>query len=288
MYVKHLTEHAVEGKRLGRHVKHDPRSLWYLYPADLVADLVSVRHQRGIPVLDQGNVGSCTGNAAEGACGTGAIYTAIPTDLPTRPKGSRETATALSTDEAQAVALYSSATAMDSYQGTYPPEDTGSDGLSVAKAAQKAGLISGYTHCTSLNSALAALSQQPVIAGINWYDSFDNPDQNGLIKIDSGAQVRGGHEICLDELNVEKKLIGFTNSWGTGWGAEGRAFLPWADFKRLLSEDGDVTVFTPLSQPAPTPTPPPGPSDNPLNDLVKQIETFITNVNTWLKDNHLI
>lgn len=280
MHVKHLTEHKVKGKRLGRHVKHDPRSLWYPYPAQDVATLVSVRHHRGIPVLNQGDVGSCTGNATEGALGC------VPF-LATLADNSRCPTPSGDTDEQQAVQLYGEATALDDYQGTYPPEDTGSDGLSVAKAAQKAGLISGYTHCLDLNSALTALSQQPVIAGINWYDSFDEPDAHGLIKISKGATVRGGHEICLDELNVEKKLIGFTNSWGTDWGVEGRAYFSWADLKRLLKEDGDVTVFTPLSQPAPTPTPPPTPGDNPLDDLVKQIQTFIVDVNRWLKDHHL-
>lgn len=280
MRYQHIPERYVRGKRLGRHVKHDPRSLRYLYPAHQVDGLVSVKHERYVPVLDQGDLGSCTGNAAEGACGTAMLFTGIPTTDPARPTGDADT------DEKQAVDLYSAATALDDYQGTYPPEDTGSDGLSVAKAAQKAGLIAGYTHCTDLDSALKALSQQPVITGVNWYDSFDTPDGAGLIKIGKRAQVRGGHEFVLDELDVENKLVGFTNSWGEGWGLNGRAYLSWDDFGRLLSEQGDVTVFTPLDQPAPTPTPPnpPAPSD-PLSELVAVLKQAITNVETWFK-NH--
>lgn len=276
MYRRHIPEQRVPGKRLGRHVKHDPRSLQYLFSAEKV-ELKSVRHERAISVLDQGAIGSCTGNAAEGCVGTAPLFAAIPGTVPARPTGSAVA------DEDQAVALYSAATKLDSYDGSYPPDDTGSDGLSVAKAAQKAGLISGYRHATSLDAALKALALQPVIAGINWYDSFDDPAADGLIRIGKRAQVRGGHEICLDELDVEKQRVGFTNSWGTGWGVEGRAYMSWSDFKRLLSEDGDVTVFTPLSEPAPTPTPPP-PAD-PLGELADLLKKFMDNIGGWLKSH---
>ena len=258
MYVRHIPEHAPthpSAGRLGRHVRHDPRSLRYLYPAHLVDGLVSVRHERRIPVLDQGDLRSCTGNAAEGALGTAPLFEALPAGNLRNPTPDADT------DEDQAVLLYSDATKLDDYDGAYPPVDAGSDGLSVAKAAKAAGLISGYTHCTSLDAALKALSQQPVIAGINWYSSFDNPGSDGLIKVSARATVRGGHEICLDQLDVEGKRIGFTNSWGEGWGLSGRAFIGWDDFGRLLDEQGDVTVFTPASEPAPTPTPDPNAGD---------------------------
>jgi hypothetical protein len=250
MYVRRIDEYVVPGRRLGRHVRHDPRSLRFLVAARRLGTLRSVRHERRIPVLDQGDLGSCTGNAAEGCVGTGTLFDAIPADLPARPSP-----TNADSDEEQARALYSAATALDDYEGEWPPEDTGSDGLSVAKACQRAGLISGYRHATSLEAALTALAAQPVIAGINWYSSFDEPIPSGFISITHGAQVRGGHEICLDELNVEDRLIGFTNSWGPFWGAQGRAYVSWDDFGQLLDEDGDVTVFTPATQPAPTPTP---------------------------------
>lgn len=270
MYVRHIPEHPPThpaAGRLGRHVRHDPRSLAYLYPAHEVTGLASVRHERHIPVLDQGDLGSCTGNAAEGACGTAMLYDAIPASLATRPTGDADG------DETQAVALYSAATRLDSYRGTYPPTDTGSDGLSVAKATKAAGLISGYTHATSLDAALKALSQQPVITGVNWYEGMDTPDTDGLVRVT--GQVRGGHEFVLDELDVEGKRVGFTNSWGTGWGLDGRAYIGWDDFGRLLDEQGDVTAFTPLSQPAPTPTPPtPDPAPGDLAGCLSAIVTL--------------
>lgn len=284
IFVRRIPEIHVQGKRLGRHVLHDPRSLAYRYPAADLASLKSVRHERHVPVLDQGPLGSCTGNAAEGCVGTGVFLVAVPDSNPAKPTGNAER------DEQQAVALYSAATQLDDVPGSYPPDDTGSDGLSVAKAAKNAGLISGYQHATSLEAALTALSSQPVITGVNWYDSFDNPDGDGNISITANAVVRGGHEFVLDELDVSGQRVGFTNSWGSDWGVQGRAYLSWDDFGRLLDEQGDVTVFVPLSQPAPTPTPPqppgPAPSD-PLHELAAMFRQWIAAIETWLQKHGL-
>jgi hypothetical protein len=258
VYTRRIEEHAPThplAGRLGRHVRHDPRSLRYQVAAAPLGDLKSVRHQRYIPVLDQGDLGSCTGNAAVGAVGTGALFQA----LAGRPGCPSENDAAA--DEKQAVSIYSAATQLDDYAGGYPPTDTGSDGLSAAKACQQAGLISGYTHATSLQAALTALAAQPVITGVNWYDSFDQPASDGLIKISKRASVRGGHEFVLDELDVQNKRVWLTNSWSLDWGLNGRAFLGWSDFERLLGEDGDVTAFTPVTAPAPQPTPDPGNDD---------------------------
>jgi hypothetical protein len=274
LYVRHIPEHPGAG-RLGRHIRHDPRSLAYQVPAKSTATLTSVRHTRQIPVLDQGSLGSCTGNATEGALGTTPFLEAIPKTVLGRPTGNARV------DEDQAIALYSAATALDSYDGGYPPNDTGSDGLSVAKAAKAAGLISGYQHATSLDAALAALQAKPVITGVNWYDSFDEPAASGLITIAKQASVRGGHEFVLDELDVEQRRVWFTNSWGGAWGLSGRACIGWDDFARLLSEDGDVTAFVPLSQPAPTPTPDPSSGD--LVGCLGQIAALVKKAQSLVK-----
>lgn len=257
--------------RLGRHVHHDSRSKAYPHPTvDDPTTLTSVRHERNIPILDQGQVGSCTGNAATGCMGTAEFWFAGQADL---------SDVDAQIDERYALGVYSDAETIDG-DGPYPPNDYGSTGLSVAKVLKNRGLISGYTHAFDLNAALNALANQPVIIGIPWHADMFNPASDGRLSI--GGPVEGGHEIVLDELDVENERVWLSNSWGESWGVEGRAYLAWKDFGALLADDGDCTVFTPLSQPAPTPQPEPEPAPAPTPD----VDTFIAAALEWLSHDH--
>ena len=248
LYTRVIPEFPVANRRLGRHVCHDSRSLAYqVKPRASLAR--SVVWTRQTPVLDQGDLGSCTGNAACGVLGTDPFWSSLAADLQV----------GLKLDEDEAVRLYGMATQLDSYTGTYPPTDGGSDGISVAKAAKNAGLISGYTHAMSLDAAVTALQTRPVITGVNWYDSFDSPDASGHVVISKDAQVRGGHEFELVGVDVADKTFRAVNSWGDSYGDGGYFTFEYGDYERLLSEDGDVTQFTPITSPAPVPTPPPAP-----------------------------
>jgi hypothetical protein len=144
---------------LGRHVNHDSRSRAYPV-APTATTLTAVRHAAYVGILDQGQLGSCTGNA-----GVGAIYR--------RPFSTESTSPwPYLPDEDGAVALYGEATKIDGYAGTYPPDDTGSDGLSVAKSLKAGGIVSGYLHAFTLESALLQLMSTPLITGITWYESM--------------------------------------------------------------------------------------------------------------------
>jgi hypothetical protein len=233
---------------LGRHVVHDSRNLAYRYQRTTPV-VVTRMHTRQIPILDQGSVGSCTGNGEVGVLGTEPNWGDLPKGHP-------------ALDEALALRVYSGAETIDG-DGPYPPNDNGSSGPSAAKAAMKLGLISGYTHCLSLADVLFALQERAVSIGINWYDSFDSPPSSGLLTISPGAQVRGGHEPMLRGVDAEAKTVFGDNSWGTSWGVSGSFTMGWDTLDRLLHEDGDGTVSVPLSQPAPTPTPPPSPAPDP-------------------------
>jgi hypothetical protein len=233
-----IEEIPVEGKPLGRHVNWDPRSLQFRVTPQPARALQTVRHQRILGILNQGSLGSCTGNAATGALGTSPVFEGLMPDHPTL-------------NEDLAVNIYSKATAIDPFGGTYPPTDTGSDGLSVAKVCQKMGLISGYLHATSLQGMQTALQDTPVIIGINWYEGFDNTDANGLVKV--AGQVRGGHEVEVIAVDFENGLFEAVNSWGPGWGVNGHFLFSFDDMDRLLHEYGDSTQLLPLNVPQPQP-----------------------------------
>lgn len=227
---------------LNRHVRHDPRSLSYKVKADGVVKAAA--WLRRIPVLDQGSIGACTGFAACGVLGTDPFHDTLTDRL----------AKGLVLDEIEARdVLYHVATTLDDYPGTWQPDDTGSDGLSVAKAAQQQGLISGYRHITSVAAAQTAIASGPFITGINWYDGFDQPDGNGVVRV-SGS-VRGGHEFEVFSYDPVTDLWGAWNSWGPGFGQQGRFYFTSGTYAQLLAQDGDATTFVPLTAPPPVPTP---------------------------------
>ncbi len=216
-----IPERPIEGKRLGRHIQHDPRSL--KFPAEVAPAVTSVTHDAtGLP-LDQGQIGSCTANALCGALDSAPDYTG----------GAPLT-------EQNAIQLYERETKLEGHP--YPPNDPGGSGLMVCKAGQQLGLISSYQHAFGIDHALGALVLRPVITGINWYTSFDTPDPTGLVEIASGATVRGGHEVVADGIDADKQLVWLWNSWGTGWGLGGRFCMSFATWDQLLQQKGDVTV----------------------------------------------
>ena len=244
--VRHIPEQQVPNRRLGRHIEHDPRSRAYAFQSS-VKGYATIEHKLNLAVLDQLNLGACTGFAAQACCAAAPFYSVIPTNVPARPSLN------VSDAQKQAITLYSAATKLDTFYGSYLPTDTGSTGLAVAKAAKEAGLISGYLHTFTLDDALTALSLTPVIVGLNWYTGFDHVAADGLVKV-SGS-VRGGHEFLLYGLDATKKLVKARNSWGTKWGANGNFCFSFDDFGRLLGEQGDCTVFVPLSNASPVPAP---------------------------------
>jgi hypothetical protein len=209
--------------RLGRQVEHDPAS--WAYSAGTAA-IKTVRHKRHGQVFDQGELGSCTGNAMAGS-------------LMTEPFWVRGRALT----EVDAVKLYKAATKLDSIPGNYPPNDTGSSGLAVMKAAVNAGYITGYAHTFSLEQLLGSLVLRPGILGINWYTSFDSPKPSGECPLTSSAKVRGGHEVELFGIDAEKERVWCYNSWGTTWGGRrnGTFYFSWKTLRHLLGEQGDAT-----------------------------------------------
>jgi len=205
--------------RLGRHVEHDPASKAFA-TTHATAPLVSALHARTVLPFDQGELGSCTGNAMAGLLSTAPF--------------------SLELTEDDAVTLYKAATKLDKIPGHYPPDDTGSSGLAVAKAAHNRGWLRAYHHAFTLHAALASLGRVPTIAGINWYEGFDRPGSHGELLI--AGSVRGGHEVELLGIDVEAQTVRGCNSWGPDWADHGYFTMSFATLDRLLSELGDVIV----------------------------------------------
>jgi hypothetical protein len=221
--------------KLGRVVNHDERSKMFAFDTTGLT-IVDSSHERFVPIFNQGQVGSCTGNA-----GVGCISTA--------PFGNQDNTT-YPRDEVGAVKLYSDAENLDG-DGPYPPNDHGSSGLSIAKVLQKYNLISTYQHTFSFDDALKAGSQYPFMTGTNWYSDMYTPDADG--RVHPTGNIVGGHEYLCRQIDATNSKIWFDNSWGSEWGVQGRFYMTFEDYKSLLAQQGDVTVLIPPTVIPPTP-----------------------------------
>lgn len=216
-------------RRIGRHENFDEKSKNYrAITPEVQRQLKTRTWNRTLPALSQGKLGSCTGNSCVGL-------------LATEPNSSDGIADNVKLDQALAIKIYSRATEIDPFSGTYPPTDTGSSVLSAMKAAKEFGLIKEYRWCFGLEEVLIALSNLgPVSIGVRWYQGFDKPDCKGFVKI-SGSK-RGGHAFQLIGIDVEKRVVWAVNSWGSSWGKNGRFCFSFEDLDRLLKENGEAVM----------------------------------------------
>jgi hypothetical protein len=215
---------------LGRHQEHDARSLNFPAATAPIPN-VTIRWAINAAPLDQGQLGSCTGNAVAQCANTATFFAE-------RRKVNR--GRFLTEDDA--LRFYSRATVVDEFDGSFPPDDTGSSGLAAAKALKEAGYLKEYRHAFGIDHVLGALALGPMIVGTVWLDDMFDPDERGVLSV-SGDEA-GGHEYLLLGWHPKPDLLEFYNSWGSGWAKRGRFYIPTADFDtKLLQNGGDATVL---------------------------------------------
>jgi hypothetical protein len=258
--------------RCKRHIYHDSRSWAYRYDTRGYQAEQPWSHKRILPILDQGQVGSCTGETGIGILGTEPLYSGATILAVQRAFGSL--------DQAGAYNLYSAEESFDG-DGPYPPNDNGSTGLTLAKVLQKNGCISAYKHTFSLDDALLAGQDYPLASGTYWYNSMFNPNPStGVLTVDPSSGIAGGHEYEVVAYDPVRGLIEIPNSWGPNWGLNGRCYMQVEDWDGLLQQQGDVTILLPLSAvPQPTPT-------DPLDVFAKVAKPWAQGLHTSLSGNH--
>jgi C1A family cysteine protease len=80
------------------------------------------------------------------------------------------------------------------------------------------------------------LSQKPVLALIQIYDSFQNTPKSGMMSMPSGNSL-GNHAILIVGYSDAGKYLICRNSWGTGFGAKGYFYMPYDYVNQGLSQD---------------------------------------------------
>lgn len=245
MHTVHVHRYDRTDARLGRHVHHDSRSLDYEFlPRKAKPKRKNTFWDSAVAPLNQGDLGSCTGNATAQWLNTNfakAVRKATNKDR--------------AFTEKNAVKIYSLGTTLDNQPGQYPPDDTGCDGISVAKAAVKLGYLDKYTHTFSFTALQTALETTPAIVGTVWTNTMFKP-RNGLVKVGrlTDSNIAGGHEYLACGIDFTTEVIIFRNSWGDqdawpGCKPGGYFAIGFADYQKLLAEQGDVTILHGKGQP---------------------------------------
>jgi hypothetical protein len=223
-------------KPLGRHVNHDPRNREYpvKLPKKLTLPTKTVRHRRYGTEVNQGDLGACTGYSGAHLLNTDPIRAAR-----------RTTSHDALMRDADGLRFYEKATALDPYPGQYPPNDTGSDGLSVCKVMQAEGIISQYQWAFGWAEGMAAISKFAFMQGTVWLDGMFDPDTDG--RVHTTGSVAGGHEYVWLGVEIRSKVTPgknrswFLNQWGSDWGVSGYFYMTWDDHKALLDgQNGDL------------------------------------------------
>ncbi len=143
----------------------------------------------------------------------------------------------LRVDDATAEAIYEKAQAVG---GQLPDEQSGSSVLNGAKAAQALGYIKSYYWAQNPQQVAVALSQGPVVVGIDWHQSMFTPDKNGVLTV--AGSVAGGHCVCLHGYDPKVEMFTLRNSWGSGWGVNGDATISMGEFVKVWGGNSEAAT----------------------------------------------
>lgn len=226
-----MAQHA-DGHGLGRWAIFDPRNKAYSADRKLTTLNPVKWDSASQPVLDQGEVGACTG-----------FSVADILNMPTFEQSRRRKIKAGYLSNTDGLAFYHDATVYDGFKGTFPPNDTGSTGTAAANGAKKRGWWDYYGHTFSFSSFLANLQKQPVMVGTLWSESMMDPNRLGIVRVT--GLLEGGHEWVACRYDPGRRLVGGLNHWSRDWGVSGRFWIPVDDMQWLIEEQGDVVVPRP-------------------------------------------
>lgn len=246
IWIENIPERHDRPYRLGRNVEHDTRNRGFSWPWSKPQGVTVFWSDSG-PILNQGSIGSCTGDT---------VADVLNTDMFTPVRKAKNDSTYF--DQDQAYNIYSLSTHISATGGgqEWPPNDVGSSGPAAAEAGEHLGYFDKYQHCFTIDQAIAALETQPVMFGTIWTNDMFDYDNDGVISIgslDESNQV-GGHEFMGRGFNNTTGLILCRNHWYeqdnvTLWnpttnGAKlpGEFWIHKDDMAALLAQQGDVTV----------------------------------------------
>ena len=219
--------------RLGRQMVHDERSRAFVAPRAPI-DRGSW-HDKAIRLYDptpnpNQTIGNCTGCAKS---------------MQLNATGNRVTGRVLRMSDAERI--YSVATGLDPWEGTWPPTDTGSSGLASAKAAQQLGLAGEYVwEFEGIDGVVQNIMEGRAMSLGTWwyYGMFDATGGvfNGLPVVRPTGGQAGGHQWVARGYDADRDRILGRCWWGTGPASEVHQdfWIARSDAGDLLADGGDA------------------------------------------------
>lgn|SRR5262249_19405519 len=136
-----------------------------------------------------------------------------------------------------AIALWHRAQEIDEF----PNNEGTNQGTSVRagfKVLREQDLItSDYRWANTVDEALRfILTRGPVVIGSKWYPGMGEPT-NGVMRL-TGSPGSMGHAYLLFGFSPDHDAFLMANSWGSTFGIDGRAFLPYDALDQLMGEGG--------------------------------------------------
>lgn len=118
----------------------------------------------------------------------------------------------------------------------------GTSGNGLMRFLKKAGLIGTYYRVRTFDELCQLLSNTgPVSGGFPWKEGCFEPDRRGFIRYE--GEMKGGHYVCINEVNYEQEYFGIVQSWGRDHGINGEVKVSFADMRQMIEDGGKIYWF---------------------------------------------
>lgn len=233
--------------------KPDHRDIAYAVPLKLnnLPTKVDLRTTNFLPrIEDQGQLGSCTMNAATSCMEflykkagkpqpeLSRLFGYYAERVKIEYRDPNEDSGAQNRDAMKSLATYGVC-----LETTWP-YDISKFSINPPKAAWKEALkhrIVTYSKVIGLVGLKSCLAEgYPVMIGFSVPESMEGAEaaRTGVIRYPKkGEDIIGGHAVMAVGYDEATKLVCFSNSWGVGWGDKGFGYLPYEFFSAALASD---------------------------------------------------
>jgi hypothetical protein len=105
---------------------------------------------------------------------------------------------------------------------------------------QTLDLIGEYVWAQNMESALNWMraGRGPLLFGFDLRQGMTDPSGDMILSV--SGKIVGGHSLLISAVDDKAGQVELTNWWGDEWGKKGRAWLRFADLRKLFAAQGEL------------------------------------------------